>query len=666
MSNNANSTGGAGSNAGALPQPDPKLLRPHLIGEHHLIPLHKPDARKNNRSVGKAPLGRNWGTRKYSEQEIRTWMLRGHNVGVCLRDDQLVIDVDPRNFDGRDRLAELCARFGIKPDDYPCVYSGGGGRHIYMSKPASLRIRGTLEDFPGIEFKTKGTQLVAGGSVHPVTKNHYRAEDPFNDFLKPPEAPTALLQALARPDTRSGSTSPAILSPEQISELLAVVDPAKFRKYDDWLHLMMACHQASGGTAVEEFVAWAISDPHYTAHETKNREKWDTLDCEKPNGIKAGTLFKAVCDAGRPDLVAEMHRQPASEDFPEPPEGISPDISRKRFREMSFDDLSAMEAPKWLVKDLIPDGGLTVVYGQPKSCKTFWALDMALSIASGRSFHGLETRHGRVTYIAAEGGPARLRERGLAWARAHGANPDPAVKWLITERIDLTDESVVAEFIKALDGPRDLVVIDTLARCMSGDENVQKDMGAFVAGCDKIREATGASVLVVHHEGKDAGKGARGSNALRGAVDTGIRVKREDNGNVVVSVEDQRDGEPLPPMCFTLQNVPLDGIECASAALFDVSPNEIKAAGAIFEIASRMDGVTKAALDAVVSEHCGLTLSKALRRTREAIPVGQERAVRHGEFLIWFERANAINKRSGLILHVREISDVAQADVSDI
>ena len=234
--------------------------------------------------------------------------------------------------------------------------------------------------------------------------------------------------------------------------------------------------------------------------------------------------------------------------------------------------LASMEAPKWLVKDLIPDGGLAVVYGQPKSCKTFWALDMALSIASGKSFHGLETRHGRVTYIAAEGGPARLHERALAWESTHGANLDRAIKWLITERIDLTDGSDVAEFIKGLDGPRDVVVIDTLARCMSGDENVQKDMGAFVAGCDRIREATGAAVLVVHHEGKDAGKGARGSNVLRGAVDTGIRVRREESGVVVVSVEDQRDGEPLPPMYFELQNVPLDGIERASAALFDASP----------------------------------------------------------------------------------------------
>ena len=669
MSEQGNNTESAGSNAGALPQPDPKLLRLHLIGKHHLIPLNKPFARKGGRSVGKAPLGRNWAARSYSEQEIRTWMLLGHNIGVCLRDDQLVIDVDPRNFGGHDSLVELGAQFGFKPDDYPCVHSGGhkDGRHIYMSKPALLRIRGTLEAFPGIEFKTRGTQLVAGGSVHPDTRDHYRAEDPFNEFVKPPEAPAALLQALAKPDTSSQDTSPAMLSAEQVGDLLAVVDPTKHREYNDWLHLMMVCHHASGGAAVEEFVAWATSDPEYAAHETKNREKWDSLDCEKPDGIKAGTLFKAVCDAGRSDLVAELHRQPASEDFPEPPES-SDGPRMPRFRELSLDDLSVLEDPKWLVGDLIPDGGLAVVYGQPKSGKTFWALDLALSIASGKSFHGLETHRGRVTYVAAEGGRVRLYERALAWASAHGVNPDPAMQWLIAERVDLTNNPEVSDFIAALDGPRDLVIIDTLARCMSGDENSQKDMGAFVAGCDRVREATGAAVLVVHHEGKDAGKGARGSNVLRGAVDTSIRVRRDASGSVVVSVEDQRDGEPLPLMCFTLQNVPLDGIERASAALLDrtLKPNSPNVAGSLLEIAIGLHGASKQTLDRAVAEQLKLGASTATRRTREAIPIGRGCAVRHGEFLIWFERTNAANKQSGLILHIQEMSDVAEPDVSDI
>ena len=110
----------------------------------------------------------NWRARKATaSKKSSPGCCAGHNVGVCLRDDQLVIDVDPRNFEGSDRLAELCARFGIKPDDYPCVYSGGGGRHIYMSKsPLLQNPRDARRACPGSNSKRKG--LSSRGEPAPV------------------------------------------------------------------------------------------------------------------------------------------------------------------------------------------------------------------------------------------------------------------------------------------------------------------------------------------------------------------------------------------------------------------------------------------------------------------------------------------------------------------
>jgi hypothetical protein len=650
----------------AAARPDPRLLRLHLIACHDLIPLNRPDARRGGASIGKAPLQRSWQGQQYSTEQIINWMTQGHNIGVRLREDQLVIDVDPRNFKGSDRLEELCEKFCIDFDDYPCVYTGGGGRHIYMSKPPSLDIRRDLEGLPGIEFKSHGSQVVAAGSVHPDTKIHYRAVDPFNDLAKPKDAPEELLRAIAKAKVAPENPSEPVLSPDQVRSLLAVIDPTKYRKRDDWLELMMAAHHASSGLAADQFVAWAISDPQYADHEAKNRETWDSLNAEKPNGITVGTLFRAVRDAGRSDLVREVLRRPACEEFPdELDEWVSDRSRRRRFQELSLDELSELDAPKWLVHELIPDGGLAVVYGQPKSCKTFWALDLALSVATGRSFHGVETRPGRVTYVAAEGGRVRLGERALAWKRVHRA--DRTASWkLVAERVDLTNEKEVTQFIAALDGPRELIVIDTLARCMSGDENSQKDMGAFVAGCDRIREATGAAVLVVHHEGKDAGKGARGSNVLRGALDTSIRVRKEGSGAIVVSVEDQRDAEPLAPAYFTLQNVPLDGIERASAALALAAPDCSDTAEAILAMAVGLNGASKGKLDELVAERFKLSRSTALRRTREAIKEGRERASRYHGQLIWFERAHPENRQSGLVLNVEPISDVSGSDVEEI
>ncbi len=667
MSGTANEARSVGSNADAFPKPEPKLLRPHLFAHHDLIPLNKPDAIRHGKPVGKAPLDVRWPKRDYSRSDPASWMARGHNVGVRLHDDQLVIDADPRHFEGADRLARLCERFGIRIDDYPRVLSGGGGQHIYMAKPRELRIVGKLSEFPGIEFKTKGTQLVAAGSVHPDSHEHYRADDPFGDLAAPAMAPESLLRAIERKEQPLGSLTPAQLTPHELTEMLTVLDPTKFRNYDDWLKLMMACHHATGGEGVEEFASWSARDPNYASRAAETRKTWGSLNCNRSDGVTVGTLFKAVTDAGYGELVQAMTRTPADQDFDDAPEIVQPNpIRRPRFVELSLEDLSDMAAPRWLVEHLIPEGGLAVVYGQPKACKTFWAIDLSLSVACGRAFHGQGVRAGRVTYVAAEGGPARLGDRAKAWLKARGVNQTAARSWrMFAERIDVRDPVEVAKFVALLAGPRDLIIIDTLARCMSGDENNQKDMGAFIAGCDRIREVTGAAVLVVHHEGKDAAKGARGSNALRGAVDVGIRIKREGDGAVVVTVEDQRDGEPLPQTRFKLQNVLLDGIESASAALFQIQGGSDSTDGAILDIAAKMDGATKSKLDAAVAECLRLSRSTAGRRTHDALKIGRELGVRHGGLCIWLDRANPKNRQSALIVRTEQISDVVQKEVDD-
>ena len=49
-----------------------------------------------------------------------------------------------------------------------------------------------------------------------------------------------------------------------------------------------------------------------------------------------------------------------------------------------------------------------------------------------------------------------------------------------------------------------LIIVDTLARCMvGGDENSAKDMGLFIAHADALRKETGATVLIIHHTGKN-------------------------------------------------------------------------------------------------------------------------------------------------------------------
>ena len=140
--------------------------------------------------------------------------------------------------------------------------------------------------------------------------------------------------------------------------------------------------------------------------------------------------------------------------------------------------------------------------------------------------------------------------------------------------------------------PVRLVVIDTLARCFGGnDENDARDMGAFIEGCDVIKQKTGATVLVVHHSGKDEAKGARGSSSFRAALDAEFNVKREGEGQaLILSCTKMKDAEEPERKAYDLRTAELytdeDGEMVCSLVVRDV-PREAK------EVDPELAGVEK-------------------------------------------------------------------------
>jgi predicted P-loop ATPase len=119
------------------------------------------------------------------------------NYGVILREDILVIDVDPKNFkDDINTLAKLFGDMGMEPDtvlDTFTVQTGSGGLHIYLKVPPGLKTRMTLREYPGIEVKTgHGHQVVGPGSTHPKTGNPYFVKRGQPAHIIP--APAALLE----------------------------------------------------------------------------------------------------------------------------------------------------------------------------------------------------------------------------------------------------------------------------------------------------------------------------------------------------------------------------------------------------------------------------------------------------------------------------------------
>jgi hypothetical protein len=190
------------------------------------------------------------------------------------------------------------------------------------------------------------------------------------------------------------------------------------------------------------------------------------------------------------------------------------------------DELEALTDPEWLIAGILPENGFAVIYGPPGSKKSFIALDWASCIATGLPWNGRKVTQGDVVYIYAEGKSA-LKLRNAAWYEHHEEKPERLR--FINQSINISDPAKVKHLIASIraDGvDPQFLIIDTLARNFGdGDENSAKDMNAFVAGADALREAfPGCTVLVVHHTGKDARNGARGSSVLNGAEDAAIEV----------------------------------------------------------------------------------------------------------------------------------------------
>ena len=219
------------------------------------------------------------------------------------------------------------------------------------------------------------------------------------------------------------------------------------------------------------------------------------------------------------------------------------------------DDLAPILDREYLVKGWLDRGALAVLYGDANAGKSFLAIDLAHHIHEGRRWGGARVEAGPVLYVAAEGGSLFQNRLAARRARFH------VLRHQIALAGRQSDAGHLAKAVNALAteaGPFRLVIVDTMARVMAGtDENTAADIGALVTACQHIQTATGAAVLLVHHSGKDAARGARGHSALRAAVDTELAVTVEDDGWRSLRATKQRDWPGGKELRFKLAEVQL-------------------------------------------------------------------------------------------------------------
>ena len=238
--------------------------------------------------------------------------------------------------------------------------------------------------------------------------------------------------------------------------------------------------------------------------------------------------------------------------------GHTPGIRSDRFRLHSIQEVLELPPPDWLVSSVLPVGSQGVLFGPSGSGKSFVALDMAMSIATGQPWQGHRVRQGPVAYVVAEGGHG-LSKRVDAWIQHRGLAPVDEM-FFILEPVQLKDPDHIQALVRQINARNKqpaLIVFDTLARCfVDGEENSAKDVGVVVHHAGMLQQATGASVLILHHTGRAGNNQERGSTALKGAADVMIS-QITDDGVITLRNPKQKDAEEFAPMTLQLHQVQL-------------------------------------------------------------------------------------------------------------
>jgi hypothetical protein len=190
---------------------------------------------------------------------------------------------------------------------------------------------------------------------------------------------------------------------------------------------------------------------------------------------------------------------------------------------------------QWLVEGLWSDQAVGILGGEPKCCKSFMALDVAVSVASGaaclRQFPVRRT--GKVLLFPAEDSLAVVRQRleGIATAAKVGFDSLP-VEVITAPSLRLDTPADRERLSNTVENLRPiLLILDPLIRLHRVDENDATQIAALLSFLRELQRKFQLAVLLVHHARKDSnstrpGQALRGSSELHGWGDSNLYLRR--------------------------------------------------------------------------------------------------------------------------------------------
>ena len=349
------------------------------------------------------------------------------------------------------------------------------------------------------------------------------------------------------------------ISAEQVAAILDALDPDM--PHQPWLTVGMALHHQHRGSddGFDAWDEWSAKGGKYPGRDTL-RKRWESFGRNPDKSITGRSLIKMGKEAG---VYVSASAPATADEF----EAVLAEVKAHaavtakplRFQFVQASEFASTKGLPWIIKGVLPKAGLAVIYGASGSGKSFAVLDMGMAIARGLDWRQRRTKAGRVAYIAAEGADG-FRKRLAAYALHQQADLTGVPFFVLGASPNLMEEKDAAHLVAGIEacGGADVVIVDTFAQTTPGaNENAGEDVGRALGHCKRIHEQTGALVVLVHHSGKDATKGARGWSGLRAAADAEVEVVREGDQRML-QLTKSKDGEDGLQWGFKLEVVQVD------------------------------------------------------------------------------------------------------------
>lgn len=482
---------------------------------------------------------------------IREWWKAdpNFNVGVATGGGTIVVDADTKEgAPGLTSLEMLELACGM-PKSFR-VQTPSGGMHVYLRVDQTHRNRvHSIPDYPGIDIRSDNGYVVGPGSV--VDGKPYVA---IPGAIEPAGAEVeAALLANTPTHTVADSKAPAVEL-----DLPAHIELAK----EYLVNRAPEAVEGAGGNETTYTVAARCREYGLTQeatleimlehwNETKAFPTWLPADLQT---VVANAYRYATGSWGGGMAVAEFDVVDLGEDVGVPAERKAG--SKKVLNLLDYQRMAEMQEPSWLIEGLIMQQSAALIFGKSNAFKSFLAIDAALSVATGRPWHGAAVVQKKVLIVATEGaiGVGKLRIPG--WYEHHGVpEAERGNAFLYPAEISLD----VKESIDILAATIEhygigLVVLDIFGGTMNGTEVEDTTARAWVRAVQRLVRDHGAAVLTVAHTGWQDETRARMHTHFWGSFDSRIRVEgNKEKLTTVATIERHKDSDSRGEFGFRLE-----------------------------------------------------------------------------------------------------------------